>query len=73
MPLPAGHTLRRELKGMLVTVLGDAVSNDNQRIADRARDGEDFEICLRQIAESIEVVHFILNKKERVLGIVGGR
>ena len=73
MPLPAGHTLRRELKGMLVTVLGDAVADDNQRIADCSRDGEDFKICLRQIAEIVEIVHFVFDKKERVLGIVGRR
>jgi len=58
---------------MLVTILGDAVADDNQRIADCSRDGEDFKICLRQIAEIVEIVHFVFDKKECVLGIVGRR
>ena len=58
---------------MLVAVLGNSVTDYDARIADRAGDGQHFETTLRKIAEIIEVVHFVLNKKESVLGVVGGR
>lgn len=73
MPLSSSHTLRRELERVLITVLGDSIADDNQRIADRARYGQHFEIRLGKIAEIIEVVHLVLNKKECVLGIIGRR
>lgn len=72
MPLPAGNLHRRQLESVFIAVLSNAVADNDQRIADRARDGQNFEIRLRKIAEIVEIVHFVLNKKERVLGIIGG-
>ena len=73
MPLSSSHALRREFECVLITVLGDSIANDNQRIADRARYGEHFEIRLGKIAEIVEIVHLVLNKKECVFGIIGRR
>lgn len=58
---------------MFVAILGNPVANDDHRIADRARDGQDFEISLGKIAKVVEVVHLVLNKKEGVFGIVRRR
>ena len=71
VPLPARDRLRRQFESVLVAVLRNAIAYNDQRIADRARDSEDFEIRLGKIAERVEVVHLVLNKKKRVLGIVG--
>ena len=73
MPLSARHTLRRQFECVLVAVLSNAVADNDQRIADRARDGQDFEIRLGKIAEVVEIVHLVLNKKKGVFGIVGRR
>jgi len=73
VPPPACDRLRRQFESVLVAVLSNAVPYNDQRIVDRAGDSEDFEIRLRKIAEIVEIVHFVLNKKKSVLGIVGGR
>jgi hypothetical protein len=71
VPLPARHTLRHEFERVFVAILGDAVADDDHRVADRARDGENFEICLGKIAEIVEIVHFVFDKEKCVLRIVG--
>ena len=71
VPLPARDRLRRQFESVLVAVLRNAIAYNDQRIADCACDREDFEIRLGKITERVEVVHLVLNKKKRVLGIVG--
>ena len=71
VPLSARDCLRRQFESVLVAVLSDAVANDDARITDRPRDGQHFEIALGKIAEIVEIVHFIFDKKKRVFGIVG--
>lgn len=70
VPLPAGDSDRRHLKSVFVTVLGNSIADDDARIADRARDGQNFELTLRKIAEHVEIVHFVADIKKRVFGIV---
>src|SRR5438105_15275489 len=53
VPLPARDRLRRQFESVLVAVLSNAIAYNDQRIADRARDSEDFELRLRKIAERI--------------------
>lgn len=73
VPLPAGDFYRRHLKRMFVAILGDSVADDDARITDCPRDGQNFELTLRKVAEHVQVVHFIAHIEERVLGIVTGR
>ena len=71
VPLPTRDRLGRQFESVLVAVLRNAIAYNDQRIADCACDREDFEIRLGKITERVEVVHLVLNKKKRVLGIVG--
>ena len=71
VPLPASDLDRRQPKGVLVTVSRSSIADDDARIANRSRDGQDFETALPEIAERVEVVHFVADIKKSVLGIVG--
>ena len=72
VPLAAGDMLRRESEGVLVAILGNSIADDDQRITDRSRDSQNLEICLGKVAEVVEIVHLVFDKKEGVFGIVGG-
>ncbi len=71
MPLPSGDTLRCEPEGVLVAVLRNSVTDNDAGIADRTRDCQHFEIALGKIAQRVQIVHFVLDEKEGVLGVVG--
>jgi hypothetical protein len=71
VPLPTRDGLGRQFESVLVAVLGNSVANNHARIIDGPRDGQHFEISLGKIAERVEVVHFVFNKKKSVFGIVG--
>jgi hypothetical protein len=71
VPLSASDCLRRKLESVLVAILGDSIADNHARIADRARDCQHLEISLGEIAERVEIVHFVFHKKKSVLGIIG--
>jgi hypothetical protein len=56
---------------VFVAVLGNAIADNHARIADGSRDGQHLEIALREITQVVQVVHFVVDKKERVLRVVG--
>ena len=58
---------------MLLAVGRDSPANDEARIADRGRDGEDLEAALGKIAKRVEIKHLAVGVKECVLGVVAGR
>ena len=72
VPLPARDRLRRQFESVLVAVLGNSVADNHARITDGPRDSQYFEITLGKIAERVEVVHLVFNKKKSVFGIVAG-
>lgn len=72
MPLSPSDPNRRHLERVLVTILGESVADNDARIADCSRDGQDFEFTLREIAEHVEIVHFVADIKERMLGVIAG-
>jgi hypothetical protein len=71
VPLSAGDRLGRKFESVLVAVLGNSVPDNHARITDGPRDSQHFEITLGKIAERVEVVHLVFDKKKSVFGIVG--
>jgi hypothetical protein len=71
VPLSAGDRLGRKFESVLVAVLGNSVADNYARITNGPRNSQHFEITLGKIAERVEVVHFVFDKKKSVLGIVG--
>ena len=71
-PLPTGNGLGRQFERVLVAVLSDSVADNHARITDGPRDRQHLEISLGKIAQRVEVVHFVFDKKKSVFGIVGG-
>ena len=55
---------------MLLAVGRDSSANDQARITDRGRDGEDLEVALRKIAKGVEIKYLAVGVKECVLGVV---
>jgi hypothetical protein len=71
--LSAGDFDRRHLECVLVAVLGDAVADDDARVADRSGNSKNFELALRKIAERVQIEHFVADVEKRVFGIVARR
>jgi len=72
-PLSAADLDRRHLERVFIAVLRESVANNDARITDRSRDRENLELALPKVAEIVQVVHLVLDVKERVLGIVARR
>src|ERR1700736_2145257 len=72
VPLPTRHCLRRQFESVLVAVFGNPVADNHARITDGPRDSQHFEITLGKIAEHVQVVHLVFDKKKSVFRIVGG-
>lgn len=69
-PLSAGDLDRCHLERVFVAVLGDTIADDDAGIANRSRDRQNLELALTEIAEHVQIVHFVADVEERVLGIV---
>jgi hypothetical protein len=72
VPLTASDFDRSQPERVLVAIAGNSVADYDARIADRSRDGENFETALGKITERVEIVHFIADIKKSMFGIVGG-
>jgi hypothetical protein len=72
VPLPTRHCLRRQFESVFVAVFGNPVADNHARITDGPRDSQHFEITLGKIAEHVQVVHLVFDKKKSVFRIVSG-
>jgi hypothetical protein len=73
MPLAARDLHRRKSEGVLVAVFGKTIADDHARIADRSGNHQDFELGRAEIAQHVEVVHFVADIKKSVFGIIAGQ
>ena len=72
IPLPARDFDWGELEGVFVAILSKPVANDDARVTDCSRDGQNLEVALSYIAQRVEIVHLVANIKERVFRVVAG-
>ena len=71
-PLPAGDLDWGELESVFVAILSEPVANDDARVTDCSRDGQDLEVALSYIAQRVEIVHLVADIQERVFRVVAG-
>ena len=71
MPLSARDRLGRQFESVFVTVFGDSVADDHARITDGPRDSQNLEITLGKVAQRVQVIHFVFDKKKSVFGVFG--